>query len=372
MVLDDVPVLRDVTLLADPREVLAVLGASGSGKSTVLRTVAGFHRVRAGDVLVAGRRCNRVPTHARDVAMVFQDGGLDPTQDVATNMARGLRLRGTPEPEVADRLAGRGGRLRLGRLMGRRTRTLSSGEQGRVGVGRALVREPRAFLFDEPLAHLDAADRVRTRRLITEVVARSGAAALYVTHDAAEAMAVGDRLAVLREGQVRQDGDPLTVYRRPADLFVAGLVGERPLGVLPARLVATDAGAGYRVGPRTLPLWGALPAALAGHVGRPVLLGLRAEDVAEAGPGSDPRAVTLPATVAVVEVTGPDARVAVQIDAALDPGTGAPARDTLFWARFDARTPVRPGDRVAVAVDAARAHVFDPVTEQALHHPGDR
>jgi multiple sugar transport system ATP-binding protein len=354
-------VLHDVTLLAGPAQILAVLGPSGSGKTTVLRTVAGFEHARSGDVLVAGRRCNGVAPHARDLAMVFQEGGLDPRLSVAANMARGLRLHGTSEPEVAQRLEGRGRRLRLGRLMGRRPPTLSSGEQGRVGVGRALVREPRAFLLDEPLAHLHAADRLRIRRLITETVARAGVAALYVTHDSAEAMAIGDRLAVLRDGRVLQDDRPLVVYRRPVDLFVAGLVGERPLGLLPARLVATHAGAGFRVGPRTLPLWGPLPAALAGWVGRPVLLGLRAEDVREAGPGSDPRSVTLPATVAVVEVTGPDARVAVQVDAALC--------DAPFWACFPARTPVRPGDRVAVAVDAARAHVFDPVTERALHHP---
>jgi multiple sugar transport system ATP-binding protein len=369
----EAPVLRDVTLLAGPGEILAVLGPSGSGKTTVLRTVAGFQRVAAGEVLVAGRPVNDIPTHARDLAMVFQDVGLDPTLDVAANMARGLRMRGTPEPEVADRLAGRGRRLRLGRLMGRQPRTLSSGEQGRVGIGRALVREPRAFLLDEPLAHLDAADRARTRRLITEMVTRAGVAALYVTHDSAEAMAVGDRLAVLRDGRVVQDDRPITVYRRPADPFVASLVGEPALGLLPARLVATASGAGFRVGARTLPLWGPVPFTLVGHVGRPVLLGLRAEEVVEAGPAADPASVTLPATVAVVEVTGPDARVAVQVDAALDaPGplaTSAPYRDAPFWARFDPRTSVRPGDRVEVAVDAARAHVFDPATEQALHHP---
>ncbi len=379
--LGGVPVLHDVTLLAGPSEVLAVLGPSGSGKTTVLRTVAGFEPVASGEVYVGGRRCNGVPTPARDVAMVFQDGGLDPTLDVAANMARALRMRGTPEPEVADRLAGRGRRLRLGRLMGRRPRTLSPGEQGRVEVGRALVREPRAFLFDEPLAHLDAADRVRTRMMITEMVARTGAAALYVTHDPAEAMAVGDRLAVLRDGRVVQHDRPITVYRRPVDLFVAGLVGQPPLGLLPARLVATDAGAGFRLGNRTLPLWRSLPPALVGHVGRPVLLGLRAEDVVEAGPAADPGSVTLPATVAVVEVTGPEARVAVRIDAVGAGAVGvdaAPGADLLgrasgapVWARFDPRTAVRPGDRVQVAVDAGCAHVFDPATGRALHHPDD-
>jgi ABC-type sugar transport system ATPase subunit len=367
VVLGEVPVLRDVTLLARPNEILAVLGPSGSGKTTLLRTVAGFQDVVEGDVLVAGRRCNGVPTHARDIAMVFQDGGLDPGLDVAGNMARGLRMRGTPEPEVAGRVEGRGRRLRLGRLLGRRPQTLSFGEQGRVGIGRALVREPRAFLLDEPLAHLDPADRLRTRRLIAEMVTRAGVAALYVTHDPAEAMAVGDRLAVLREGRVVQVDPPVTVYRSPVDLFVAGLIGDPPLGLLAARLVATDAGAGYEVGARTLPMWRSLPPGLAPHVGRPVLLGLRAEDLVEAGPAADPESVTLPATVVAVEVTGPDARVAVLLDAA--PERGALLPDAPLWARFDPHTTVRPGDRVEVAVDAARAHVFDPVTEQALYHP---
>jgi multiple sugar transport system ATP-binding protein len=360
-----------VTLLAGPGEVLAVLGPSGSGKTTVLRTVAGLQGVVAGDVFVAGERCTDEPARVRDVAMVFQDIGLDPTLDVAANMARGLRMRGTPEAEVAYRLAGRSRRLRLGRLMGRRPRTLSSGEQGRVGVGRALVREPRAFLFDEPLAHLDAADRSRSRRLIAEMVARTHAAALYVTHDPAEAMAVGDRMAVLRDGRVVQDDRPTTVYRRPADLFVAALVGEPQLGLLPARLVSTPAGAAFRVGDRALPLWRSVPTALAGYLDRPVLLGLRAEDVVEAGGAVDPDAVTLPATVALVEVTGPATRVAVQVDAALSAGTAPEPADAPFWARFDPRTAVRPGDRVEVAVDAGRAHVFDPVTQRALHHPDD-
>jgi multiple sugar transport system ATP-binding protein len=367
VVLGGRPVLHGVTLLARPGEVVAVLGPSGSGKTTALRTLAGFQPVTAGDVLIAGRRCTDVPTRDRDVAMVFQDGALDPVLDVAANMARGLRLRGTPEPEVARRVDGRGRRLRLGGLMGRRPAALSSGEQARVGIGRALVREPRVFLFDEPLAHLDAGDRARTRRMITETIARTGVASFYVTHDAAEAMAVGDRLAVLRDGRVVQDDRPVTVYRRPADLFVAELVGDSGLGLLPALLVATDAGAGFRVGSRTLPLWRPPPPALHGHVGRPVLLGLRGEDVVEAGPGTDPEAVRWSATVTAVEVLGPQARVAVRIDAALE--AGAAARETPVWARFDPRTRVRPGDRVELAVDATRAHVFDPVTGSALHHP---
>ena len=357
------PALRGVTLLARPGEVLAVVGPSGSGKTTALRAVAGLHAVQCGRVLVAGRDVTGVPVPQRDVAMVFRSTTLVPFLDVAANLTRSAGAFGVPEPEAARRVVARSRLLRLGRLLPRLPRTLSAGEAGLAGIGRTLVRTPRAFLFDEPLAHLDAGERSRTRRTIVEAVRKAGVGALYVTHDQAEAMAVGDRLAVLHDGCVRQVDRPRRVYEEPADVFVAEFVGGPGIGLLPARLVASDGAAGFRVGERTIPLWGPVPPELAGRVDSPVLLGLRAEDVAEAGPGADPASVALPVSVRRVERPGHDAVVSAEVGL---PGEADGAR---LVARVPAGTQLRPGERAELLLDARRAHVFDPVTGRALLHP---
>jgi multiple sugar transport system ATP-binding protein len=357
------PALRGVTLLAQPGEVLAVVGPSGSGKTTALRAVAGLHPVQRGRVLVAGRDVTGIPVAQRDVSMVFRDTTLVPFLDVAANLTRSAEAFGVPEPEAAQRVASRSRLLGLVRLLRRLPRTLSAGESGLAGIGRTLVRTPRAFLFDEPLAHLDATERARTRRTIVDAVRAAGVGALYVTHDQGEAMAVGDRLAVLHEGRVRQVDRPRRVYDAPADVFVAEFVGESGMGLLPARLVASDGGAGFRVGERTIPLWGPVPAALAGRVDSPVLLGLRAEDVAEAGPDADPASVPVPVSVRRVERPGRDAVVSAEVGV---PGEADGAR---LVARIPGGTSLRAGARAQLLLDARRAHVFDPETGRALLHP---
>ncbi len=343
------PVLRGLTLLAGPGEVLAVVGPSGSGKTTALRAVAGLERVAAGRVLVAGRDVTGRPVQDRGVAMVSTETALAPFLDVEANLGWAARFSGDAD---AGRVADRARRLRLGHLLRRRPRTLSPGETGRAGVARALVRAPAAFLLDEPLAHLDAGERVRVRRTVLDVVRAAGAPALWVSHDQGEAMAVGDRLAVLRDGAVVQVGPPREVHDRPVDVFVAGFVGEPEMALLPAR--ATPGG--YQLGSRTLPVWGPLPAGV--PAGAEVLLGLRASAV---GPAGDPAAVTVAARVRRAEPAGPDS--VVEAELAL-PGE-------VDGARIAARLPgrARIGDRVELAVDARRAHVFDPVTGRARHHP---
>lgn len=347
---DGPPVLDGVTLLAGPGEVLAVVGASGTGKTTALRAVAGLQRVRSGQVLVAGRDVTRLGTPQRGVAMVFQESALLPFLDVAANLGRAERF-GAPTAPAPER-ARRRDRLRLRHLLHRMPRTLSTGESARAGVGRALERAPSAFLFDEPLAHLDAAERVRVRRTIVDAVRGAGVPALWVSHDQAEMMAVGDRLAVLHGGRVAQTGPPREVYERPCDVVVAGFLGEPEMALLPARVIE----GGYTVGPRVLPVWGPLPAGV--EPGREVLLGLRAEDV---GPPGDPVAVLLPAVVTRAERTG--RTVAVTAELAV-PGDAD-------GARIVARLPdgARPGERVDLAVDARRAHVFDRASGVALAHP---
>ena len=363
----EVVALRAVTLLAAPGELLAVLGASGSGKSTLLRTVAGLLPVESGDVLVGGDLANGMAPGRRRVSMVFETDALLPFLDVAGNLGWGLRARHVPQSEVDIRVESGARQFRLARLLRRKPDQLSQGERGLVGIGRALVQTPRAFLLDEPLAHLDAAERLRVRHRIVEVVRSVGATTIYVTHDPVEAFAVADRVALLHEGTVLQLGAPAELYDRPVTLLAAASVA--PIGLVPARV--TDAGglAGYAVGPRTLPLWGPAPSGLAG---RELVLGFRPEDVLPAGTPADGEAVVLDAVVTGVEYTGRHQAVTLAVGAApvTAPGAGlaAPGGATLR-ARYPARDPVRAGDAVRIALDARRAHVFDAGTGVALHHP---
>ncbi|MGY1667956.1 ABC transporter ATP-binding protein [Geodermatophilus sp. SYSU D00696] len=369
-------VLSDVTLLAADGELLVVLGPSGSGKSTLLRAIAGLEEAGSGDVLIRGRRVTRLPSAERHVAMVFQSSALFPFLDVAHNLGWGLRVQHRPEAEVQERVRGRARQLRLGRLLSRRPGQLSGGERGLVGIGRALVQVPDVFLLDEPLGDLDAVQRVEVRRQIVAAVRSLGVPTFYVTHDPAEGLVIADRVALLHEGRIVQVDRPRELYERPVDLFVAEFIGDPPIGLLSARLVSAGGQAGFQVGTRTLPLWQAVPPSLLDHVGREVVLGLRAEDVHDAQAGSDPDAVTLDGVVSHVEYTGRHHVVAVVVDAAPDDPDGGPpgggSSGGILHAFFPPRAVIRPGDAVRVTVDATRAHVFDPATGRALHHPPDR
>jgi multiple sugar transport system ATP-binding protein len=359
--------LRDVTLLAGPGELVAVLGASGSGKSTLLRTVAGLLPVRSGEVVIAGQSVAGVSPGERRVAMVFEDGALIPFLDAGENMGWGLRARKVPRSEVDRRVAGRAGQFRIGKLLHRRPDQLSEGERGLVGVGRALVQTPRAFLLDEPLAHLDVAERLKARRRIVDVVRSLSVTTLYVTHDPTEALAVADRVALLHEGTVLQVGPPATLYERPVDLVAAAAVA--PIGLVPARVQGTGGLAGYRVGNSTLPLWGPAPSDVDD---RGLVLGFRAEDVLAS---AEADAVPLDAVVTGVEYTGrhQSATLAVGAPPVTAPGAGlSAAGGATLRALYPPRDPVRAGDAVRIWLDARRAHVFDAVTGRALHHPADQ
>ena len=360
----DVVALQDVTLLAAPGELLAVLGASGSGKSTLLRTVAGLLPPRSGEVVIDGRPATRMSPGERRVAMVFETGALIPFLDAADNMGWGLRARRVPRSEVDRRVADRAGQFRISRLLHRKPDQLSEGERGLVGIGRALVQTPRVFLLDEPLTHLDAAERLLVRRRIVEVVRSLAVTTLYVTHDPTEALAVADRVALLHEGQVRQLDLPGGLYDRPADLVVAATVA--PIGLVPARVVHSGEQAGYQVGPVILPLWGPAPSELDD---RELVLGFRAEDVRTA---AEADAVPVDAVVTGVEYTGRHQAVTLAVGAppVTAPGAGLSASGgATLRALYPARQQVRAGDAVRVWLDARRAHVFDAGTGRALHHP---
>lgn len=383
--LDDVTVvyanggtaLNRVTVTAEQGEILAVLGPSGSGKSTLLRAIAGLVPVNSGEILIGGRKVTHLGADERRVAMVFESSTVIPFLDVSENLGWGLQVRRVSAAEVDERVRTQARGLHLSRFLKRMPKTLSSGEASRVGIGHALVHAPSTFLFDEPLANLDAHQRAQVRRRIVEVVKGHQVSTIYVTHDQEEAMGVADRVVLLDAGTVVQIATPRELYSHPATVFAACFVGIPTIGLLPARPVISGGAAGYRVGARTLPLWRSLPAGLAALVDRDVVLGIRPEHVHDARTGNDPSVVTMPATVVLVEETGPDAVVTLEIAAAAvtTPGsraweTGAEGRARLR-SRFARNTSVRPGQTVPIAVDVSRVHVFDPVTGQALHHPED-
>jgi multiple sugar transport system ATP-binding protein len=369
-------VLREVTLQAAEGELLVVLGASGSGKTTLLRVIAGLEQPSSGEVVIRGRQVTGLPPGQRRVAMAFEASALIPFLDVAHNVGWGLRVQRLPEAEVQHRVSGRARQLRLSRLLSRRPGELSDGERGLVGLGRALVQVPEVFLLDEALAGLDAGERAGLRRQVVEVIRSLGATAFYVTHDQAEGMAVADRVALLCQGSVVQVGRPMELYRRPVDLTAAGMVGTPPIGLLPARLVVAGGLAGFELGTRTLPLWRPVPPALRDHVGRAVVLGLRAEDVPDSATSYGPESVALDAMVTDVRYTGRQNIVTLAVAAppVTAPGTqlfaGGPSGATLR-SFFPPGAVLRPGDAVRVAVKAADAHVFDAVTGRALWHPED-
>jgi multiple sugar transport system ATP-binding protein len=374
VVRDGTPVLRGMTLRVDDGDLVVVLGPSGSGKSTLLRTLGGLEEVGSGTVLIKGRDVTALPPGARRVAMVFEESALVSIFDVARNLGWGLQVQGVPDADVRRRVAERAGLLRLSRLLPRRPSALSEGERGLVGLGHALVQRPDVFLLDEPLAGLDDAERARVRRKIVDLVRSLGATTFVVTHDPADWLGVADRVALLRDGVLAQSGRPKDLYERPVDLFAAGAVGTPPIGLVSARLVSGGGQAGFALGARSLPLWGPVPPPLRDHVGRDVVLGLRAEDVHDARDGHDPDAVVLDAVVQEVEYTGRTTVVTLAVGA--PPVTAPGSESSLDRSRgatlrsfFPARSDVRPGAVVPVAVSAADAHVFDAGTGVALWHP---
>ena len=361
--------IDEITLDVAAGEVVVVVGPSGSGKTTMLRAIAGLVPAD-GTVEIDGRDVTALPTSERNLAMVFEGGSLISFLDVADNVGFGLRLHGMPAAERQEQVMSQARRLRLRHLLARKPASLSAGERGRANIGRALVRRPAAWLLDEPLAHLDPAERFELRHRLVEEVKTQNVPTIYVTHDPAEALAIGDRVAVLRDGRLVQVGTPRDLYDRPVNAFVATFVTSQPVGLLPARVVTS----GFQVGDRTLPLWAGLPTELAGYVDRTVVLALRAEDVGDAAGVDDPDVARLRGIVVATEFTGPAVMAAVEFDA--PPLTGpaveslvAPADRARLVARLPRDHPVEPGSSLTLAVDAARAHVFDLQTGEALWHP---
>ncbi|HNX36293.1 MAG TPA: sn-glycerol-3-phosphate ABC transporter ATP-binding protein UgpC [Kiritimatiellia bacterium] len=339
-------------------EFLVLVGPSGCGKSTTLRMIAGLEEVSSGTVSIGGRCVNDVPPKDRDIAMVFQNYALYPHMTVYDNMAFGLKLRGMPKREIDERVRDAAEILGLGELLRRLPKQLSGGQRQRVAVGRAIVRKPKVFLFDEPLSNLDAKMRVEMRSELNRLHRRLDATMVYVTHDQVEAMTMGDRIVVMDRGAIQQVAHPLEVYRRPANLFVAGFIGTPPMNLLRGRAVREKSGWVFRHasgGVRVPEMW---YAALEPFAGREVLFGFRPESLGAAAdsetPGAEVRGV-----VDVVEPMGSETYVQVLT------GDG-----TRVVARVSAERVFVPGSEVALPVDLGNVRFFDAASGCAIVNGG--
>jgi ABC-type sugar transport system ATPase subunit len=333
---------RNVDLQVADGELLVLVGASGSGKSTALRIIAGLESPSSGRVLIDGQDVTGVPPQARDLAMVFQSYALYPHKTVRENLAFGLRMRKLPSGEIADRVVRAASALGIADLLDRRPAQLSGGQRQRVALGRAIVREPRAFLFDEPLSNLDPKLRVQTRAELALLHRRSRATMVYVTHDQEEAMTLGDRIAVMGEGRVQQVAPPVEVYRRPANAFVAGFIGSPAMN-----LVRCDV---EPRGDRRLARCAALAIEVSGVPadGRAILLGIRPPDVEIVAAGAG----DVDGDVQVVELLGSQALVHVRVE-------GLPESLRVV---ATAEADVRVDEHVGVRFRRDRLHLFDAAT----------
>ena len=354
-------------------EVLAMVGPSGSGKSTTLRLVAGLEPVTSGTISIGDRVVNRLPPHERNVAMVFEGDSLYPHLTAGDNLRFGLEMGRVPKPEIDLRVQAESCVLGVARLLGRLPRTLSAGQRQRVAVGRATVRMPAVFLLDEPLTHLDAVRRDRLRIELTTLQRGMGVTTVWVTHDQAQAMAIGDRIAVLRRGRLEQVDTPRALYRRPANTFVASFIGTPGMSLLPATIEPD--GARIAVAGQHLRFPGTPAGPLRRYLGRLVVLGMRPEHVHPVPPGDASDGLrTLRLTVARVEHLGSQIGVACAVDApaVAVPDAGeplGPGDSAMLYARVPARTHVRRGEPIGAEIQVNELSFFDPDTGAALWHP---
>jgi multiple sugar transport system ATP-binding protein len=365
--------LAQLSLHVRNGELLALVGPSGSGKSTTLRLVAGLEPVTSGTISIGGRVVNRLPPHERDVAMVFEGDSLYPHLTAGGNLRFGLEMGRVPKPEIDLRVQAESRVLGVARLLGRMPRSLSAGQRQRVAVGRATVRMPAVFLLDEPLTHLDAARRHQLRLELSTLQRGMGVTTVWVTHDQAQAMAIGDRIAVLRRGRLEQVDTPRALYRRPANTFVASFIGTPGMALLPA-IIEPD-GARIAVAGQRLRFPGTPAGPLRRYLGRPVVLGARPEHVRLVPPGDASDGLrTLRLTVARVEHLGSEIGVACAVDApaVAVPDAGEPlglGDSAMLYARVPARTDVRRGEPIEAEIQVSELSFFDPDTGAALWHP---
>jgi multiple sugar transport system ATP-binding protein len=356
-------------------EFLVLVGPSGCGKSTALKMVAGLEEATSGEVWIGGEMVNDYAARDRDIAMIFQSYALYPHMSVFDNIAFPLQLAKVPKAEIAQRVRNVARILQLESYLDRRPGKLSGGQRQRVAMGRAIIRQPAVFLMDEPLSNLDAKLRIQMRAEIAQIQDRLKVTTIYVTHDQVEAMTMGDRVALMRDGVLQQVDTPAGIYNNPANTFVASFIGSPSMNLYRAQLESDGASGRVRLGSNTLTVPASVYAArpqLAGRSGD-IIVGIRPENLDDATlvPGH-PADQRLKAPVVLTESLGSDQMVHFALDA---PGAKVADQDTLDEiatgqgigvGRFDARSTAKPGDIVEIAVDCSRLHFFDPTTGAAI------
>ncbi len=384
---DGFEAVKDMSLEIEDGEFVILVGPSGCGKSTALRMIAGLEDITEGELRIGDNVVNDKAPKDRDIAMVFQNYALYPHMTVYNNMAFGLRRRKTPEAEVQKKVRATAELLGLSGYLERRPRELSGGERQRVALGRAMVRDPQVFLFDEPLSNLDAKLRVQMRAEIKRLHQRVKATMIYVTHDQVEAMTLGDRVAAMRDGVLQQFDVPQMLYDRPENLFVAEFIGSPAMNLVGADLVRADGALAIEFGEHRLPvgdeLVNARPA-LRAFEGKPVILGIRPEDLEDASlVESSANGRGLPAVIDIREdmgsevyvhfgsggrpVRGADVAAAVGKEAIEATQEQTKEKGSLFVGRLDRNTRAREGAKIELVVDTERLHFFDPETGQGIY-----
>jgi multiple sugar transport system ATP-binding protein len=364
-----VTAVDDISLRIADGEFLVLVGPSGCGKSTLLRMIAGLEDVTAGDIYIGERDVTDLAPRSRDIAMVFQTYALYPHMSVRQNMGYGLKARRTPKREIALRVNEVADLLGLSELLDRRPAQLSGGQRQRVAMGRAIVRQPQAFLLDEPLSNLDAKLRVGMRASLAQLHQRLGVTTVYVTHDQTEAMTLGQRVAVMRDGHLLQVDRPKRLYERPNNLFIAAFIGSPAMNLVDAKVD----GNAVQFGQFRVPFADGGPPE---GVGERVVLGIRPESFEDAA--FAPGLPTIHARIEVLEELGSDAHVFFHVDAppitaeVLEAASEGSLQQgqALFTARVDAQTAARVGETMELAVDARRFHFFDPETGARLSQSG--
>jgi multiple sugar transport system ATP-binding protein len=370
-------------------EFMVLVGPSGCGKTTALRMVAGLEEISGGVVRIGDRVVNHVPPRDRDIAMVFQSYALYPHLSVYDNIAFGLRVKKMPKQEIDRRVRNAAQVLGLDSFLKRKPRALSGGQRQRVAMGRAIVREPAAFLMDEPLSNLDAKLRVQMRAEVSRLQRDLGTTTIYVTHDQVEAMTMGDRVAVMRKGELLQVADPQTLYDRPVNLFVGGFIGSPAMNMIEATVTSVNGGLAMDVGQQHLELGEETlraHSALRGYDGKTVILGIRPEDLEEVSLEPDsPPGRRLRGVVELREALGSELQVHFTVEGTREaltedvkelardaghPGEGAlesRGAGALLVGRFGARASVEEGKPVEVAVDTRSLHFFDAETSEGIY-----
>jgi multiple sugar transport system ATP-binding protein len=386
---DGTRAVNDVNLAIQDGEFMVLVGPSGCGKTTALRMVAGLEEISEGVLRIGERVVNHVPSRDRDIAMVFQSYALYPHLSVYENIAFGLRLKKMSKAEIDERVKRASSLLGLDDYLKRKPRALSGGQRQRVAMGRAIVRQPAAFLMDEPLSNLDAKLRVQMRAEIAKLQSDLGVTTIYVTHDQIEAMTMGDRVAVMRKGELQQVDDPQTLYDRPVNIFVGGFIGSPAMNMLDAEIVRSNGGLGAHVGDQTIALGQETldqRPALRSYEGKRVVLGIRPEDLEDAAlePGHPPermlhgrlelREALGSEIMAHFAIKGAHAETDETRELAKDVGAegteqqiGVKEDEAVVVGRFGARSRVKVGDEVAAVVDTRALHFFDPGTGNGIY-----